>query len=477
MNDAARLEVIVLAAGQGRRMVSRLPKVLHALAGRPMLHHVLDTVAELAPTGLHVVIGHAAEAVRASLPAAADGTGEGPRGTRVHWVEQVEQLGTGHAVGQALPGIADGAIALIVYGDVPLVSARTLEACVAAARNGALALVTAELTDPAELGRIVRDAAGRVRGIVEYRDASPAERAIHEINSGIMALEAGALRQLLAGVEPRNAQGEYYLTDVVGLAVAAGRPVAALPAGAPEEILGVNDRAQLAELERVVQTRAARALFAQGVTIADPARVDIRGRVTAGPDCYVDINVVFEGEVRLGAGVHIGPGVVIRDSILGDGVRVEAHTLIDGAEIAEACTLGPFARLRPGTVLERDVRIGNFVETKKARLGAGSKANHLAYLGDATIGADCNIGAGTVTCNYDGQHKHPTRIGDRVFVGTNSTLVAPLSIETDAFVAAGSTVTATVPAGELAVGRSRQRNIHGWTRPDRRDRAPESDEA
>jgi len=445
-------------------MASRRPKVLHEVAGRPMLVHVLATVAQLQPAAIHIVVGHLADQVRSATA----GTIAALTDASVEWVLQESQRGTGHAVMQALPGVDQDSLVLVVYGDVPLVSARTLRDCLAAAARGGFGLVTAELDDPAELGRIVRNPDGAVLGIVEHRDADAAQRRIREINSGIMALPAAALRRYLGEVRPQNAQGEYYLTDIVALAVAEGRSVEALQASAPEEVLGVNDRLQLAQLERIYQAHAVRELLAQGVSVADPARVDIRGTVTAGPDCFLDVNVVLEGVVRLGSDVHVGPGAVIRNSVLGDGVRVEAHTLIDGAEIADACTLGPFARIRPGTRLESGVRIGNFVETKKTSMGRGSKANHLAYLGDATIGVDCNIGAGTVTCNYDGLSKHPTAIGDRVFVGTNSTLVAPLVIASDAFVAAGSTVTTTVDAGDLAVGRSRQRNIHGWVRPDQR---------
>jgi bifunctional UDP-N-acetylglucosamine pyrophosphorylase/glucosamine-1-phosphate N-acetyltransferase len=464
MSTGAPLEVVVLAAGQGRRMASRRPKVLHALAGQPMLLHVIETVARLSPRAIHVVVGHRADLVREET---ADAIAE-LTDAHVHWVLQTEQRGTGHAVRTAMPGVGNGSRVLVVYGDVPLVSAETLECCVGAAADGALAIVTAEVPDPAELGRIVRCEQGRVRGIVEYRDANESQRAIREINSGIMALDAAAMSRYLADVRPHNAQGEYYLTDVVGLAVADGRPVAGVAAATPEEVLGVNDRLQLAQLERAWQRRAIESLLATGVSMADPSRVDIRGHVTAGQDCFLDVNVVLEGRVALGNDVRVGPGVVIRDSNLGDGVLVEAYTVIDGAEIAEACALGPFARIRPGTRLANGVRIGNFVETKKAVIGAGSKANHLTYLGDATIGADCNIGAGTVTCNYDGIDKHPTTIGDRVFVGTNSTLVAPIVINSDAFVAAGSTITSPVDEGELAVGRGRQRNIRGWTRPDRR---------
>ncbi len=451
------LEVIVLAAGQGTRMNSRLPKVLHPLAGRPLLAHVLETVAQLEPAGIHVVIGHGADLVRKAVATSA------PR-----WVIQEEQLGTGHAVQQALPEIDDAAVVLILCGDVPTVSAATLERCVAGARDGALALVTAELGDPAELGRILRTAEGAVQGIVEYKDATPAERAISEINSGIMAVPAGPLRELLGGIRPDNVQGEYYLTDVVALAVSRGMQVAGLKTERPDEVLGVNDRNQLAVLERRYQLDRAAELMAAGATLADPSRLDVRGTVAVGADCFIDINVVLEGSVVIGRDVTIGPGSVIRDSRLGDGVRVEAHTVVDGARIDAGCSLGPFARIRPGTELGEGVKVGNFVETKKAVLGPGTKANHLTYLGDATLGENCNVGAGTVTCNYDGIEKHTTTIGDRVFVGTNSTLVAPVTLGDDVYVAAGSTITGDVDKGELAVGRGRQRNVQGWVRPDRR---------
>jgi bifunctional UDP-N-acetylglucosamine pyrophosphorylase / glucosamine-1-phosphate N-acetyltransferase len=451
------LEVVVLAAGQGKRMRSSLAKVLHPLAGRPMLRHVLDAVGELRPRRVHVVVGHGAEQVKAAI------------GDEVEWVAQETQRGTGDAVGRALPGIADDAIVLVVYGDVPLITPETLRACVKSAAGGVLSIVTAHFNDPTGLGRIVRDDAGSITGIVEHRDASAAQRRIGEINSGILAMAADRLRALLGRVTADNAQGELYLTDVVGLAVADGIPVTGVAADA-DEVRGVNDRCQLAELERIYQAGSARRLMLAGVSVADPARLDVRGQVHAGRDCFLDINVVLEGRVTLGDRVRVGPGAVIRDAVLGDDVVVHAHTVIDGADLAAGCEVGPFARLRPGTELGAGVRIGNFVETKKTVLGAGSKANHLAYLGDATVGEDCNVGAGTITCNYDGTDKHPTVIGDRVFVGTNSTLVAPLTIESDAFVAAGSTVTARVEAGALAVGRSRQRNVRGWTRPDRRKR-------
>jgi bifunctional UDP-N-acetylglucosamine pyrophosphorylase/glucosamine-1-phosphate N-acetyltransferase len=439
-------------------MRSSLPKVLHCLGGRPLIGHVLDAVAGLRPKAVHVVVGHQADQVKAAV------------GDSVNWVEQSEQRGTGHALGQALPHVDDASVVLMVYGDVPLVNPETLGEAATAAAEGALAIVTAEFDDPAELGRIVRDDSGAVRAIVEHADATPEQRRIREINSGLMALKAGAMKRLLAEIAPHNAQGEYYVTDIVGLAVAGGISVQAIEAQVPEEVAGVNDRVQLAALERYHQRRQAECLMRSGVTIADPDRVDFRGDVSAGEDCFIDVNVVLEGDVQLGCGVSIGAGCVIRDARLGDGVTIHPHTVIDGAIIGEHCEIGPFARLRPGTELDEEVKIGNFVETKKAHLGRGTKASHLTYLGDATLGEGCNVGAGTVTCNYDGISKYPTTIGDGVFVGTNSTLVAPLTIEDEAYIAAGSTITSTVEGGDLGVGRARQRNIKGWTRPDRRSR-------
>ena len=454
------LEVVVLAAGQGTRMRSALPKVLHPIAGRPLLDHVLTTVLNLSPARVHVVVGHGADQVRQTIRA------------DVNWITQSERKGTGHAVMQAMPEVDPASTVLVVYGDVPLVSERTLRSCIRAAQAGALGLVTAEFDDPAELGRILRNGQGAIESIVEYADASAQQRAIREINSGILALNARAMKTLLAEVEPKNAQGEYYLTDLVTLACAHKIEVRGLLAGSQEEVAGVNDRVQLAQLERHHQKALAKNLMRGGVTLADPDRLDIRGTVIAGEDCFIDVNVVLEGRVTLGRRVSIGPGAIIRDSELGDDVRIEAHTLVDGARIGARAGVGPFARIRPGTDLGEEVKIGNFVETKKTRMGRGSKASHLTYLGDATLGEDCNIGAGTVTCNYDGIDKHPTHIGDRVFVGTNSTLVAPIQIDSDAFVGAGSTITVKVGAGELAVGRAKQRNIRGWVRPDRRK--PES---
>ena len=455
------LEIIVLAAGQGTRMSSTFPKVLHRLAGRPLLAHVLDAASQLNAQRIHVVVGYGGEAVREAIRAT------NPE-LDLNWIEQPRQLGTGHAVQQALPAVAQGAEVLVVYGDVPLITPQTLQNCVAKVPVGGLTLVTADVSEPAELGRIMRDGDGAITAIVEFKDAGPEQRAVCEINSGIMAAGPGTLQTLLPRIRADNAQGEYYLTDVVALAVTGNVPVHGIKARCAEEVAGVNDRVQLATLERYYQIDRAQQLMLGGVTIADPARLDIRGEVRAGEDCFIDVNVVLEGRVVLGQGVVIGPGAVICDTELGDGVRVEAHTVIEGALVAADCILGPFARIRPGTELGRGVKIGNFVETKKAVLGAGSKASHLSYLGDATLGEGCNVGAGTVTCNYDGVEKHPTTIGERVFVGTNSTLVAPLIIEDDAYIGAGSTITTRVRQGDLSIGRGRQRNIQGWVRPDER---------
>ena len=388
-------------------------------------------------------------------------------------VNQAEQNGTGHAVSVGLKGLHQAGsetagFVLVLYGDVPLVNLTTLQQAVASARQGHVGLVTADFKDPAQLGRIVRNGDGQIQRIVEYKDADDETRAITEINSGIMALPTERLAGWLDKVTPANNQGEYYLTDVIEMAVREGIIVDGILAANTAEVMGVNDRAQLAELERIYQYQQAQRLMAAGVTIADPARVDIRGDVEAGPDTFIDINVVLSGTVRLGSGVRIGPGAVIEDADIGDNSTVNAHTVVEGAQLKSSVSVGPFARIRPGSVLEDGVKVGNFVETKKAHLGKDSKASHLAYLGDATIGADCNIGAGAITCNYDGIAKHKTQIGDGVFVGTNATMVAPLEIGDGGFVAAGSTVTTQVEPGDLAVGRAKQRNIKGWVRPDQR---------
>ena len=450
------LHVIVLAAGKGSRMKSNIPKVLHQVAGVPMLHRVIAVASELAPQTTHLVLGHGMQQIEASLT---------EQSVTTSTVQQAQQLGTGHAVKLALDHIAEDTVSLVLYGDVPLITGATLARCVAVATAGLVGVVTANFSNPEQLGRILRNDAGSIDAIVEFKDASPAQKAISEINSGILAAPTHLLRGWLQQVQPNNQQGEYYLTDIVRLAVRDGVSVQGLMVDEEQEVMGVNDRAQLAQAERLYQQQQTTALMAQGVTFADPARVDIRGELTCGIDCFVDINTVFIGEVTLGEGVTVGPGAIIENSHIGANVLIKAHTVIEGAQVADACQLGPFARIRPGSEFAEGVKVGNFVETKKARLGAGAKASHLSYLGDATIGAEANIGAGTVTCNYDGVDKHQTTVGDGAFVGTNSTLVAPLEIGANAFVAAGSTVTAKVAPDTLAVGRARQRTITKWLSP------------
>ncbi|MBP9956116.1 MAG: bifunctional UDP-N-acetylglucosamine diphosphorylase/glucosamine-1-phosphate N-acetyltransferase GlmU [Pseudomonas sp.] len=447
------LEIVILAAGQGTRMRSALPKVLHPVAGKAMLGHVIDTARALNPQRIHVVIGHGADAVRERL-AAAD----------LNFVLQEQQLGTGHALAQALPFIQAERV-LVLYGDVPLIEAPTLERLLAQAAPEQLALLTVELADPSGYGRIVRDAAGRVTAIVEQKDASAEQRAIREGNTGILALPGARLADWLGRLSNRNAQGEYYLTDVIAMAVADGLTVATAQPEDAMEVQGANDRLQLSQLERHYQQRAARRLMAQGVTLLDPARFDVRGEVTAGRDVVIDVNVILEGRVVIEDGVEIGAHCVIRNSTLRRGAVVKAHSHLDGAELGEGADCGPFARLRPGSVLGAGAHVGNFVELKNAVMGAGAKAGHLAYLGDAEIGAASNIGAGTITCNYDGANKHRTVIGEDAFIGTNNSLVAPLTIGAGATTAAGSVITSAVPDSALAVGRARQRNIDGWQRP------------
>jgi len=452
--------VIVLAAGKGTRMRSNRAKVLHCIGGLPMISHVLKASLALQPSSVGVVLGHQADAIENHI---------GDIDSRIVRIDQVDQKGTGHAVQVAVAGLPDSAVTLVVYGDVPLIQQQTLEAAIASAEQGNVGLVTSVFADPAQLGRIVRGTDNAIQRIVEFKDATTQEQQICEINSGILAAPTSLLKGWLDQVEPNNQQGEYYLTDIIAMAVADGVAVDGIFATSPVEVIGVNDRVQLAELERAYQQQQVHALMLAGVSFADPQRVDIRGNLTVGRDCFIDINTVFEGEVILADNVHIGPNSIISDSVLGDGVYVKPNTLVEGAVVEKACELGPFARIRPGTELGVGVKIGNFVEVKKSKLARGVKAGHLAYLGDATIGAECNIGAGTVTCNYDGTNKHPTLIGKNVFVGTNSTLVAPLNIGDEAFIAAGSTITKTVENSDLAVGRGKQRNISGWTSPAKRD--------
>jgi bifunctional UDP-N-acetylglucosamine pyrophosphorylase/glucosamine-1-phosphate N-acetyltransferase len=449
-----KLSIVILAAGQGKRMNSDRPKVLQPLAGRPLLGHVIQTAQSLQPAAIHVVYGHGGDQVRAAFA-----------GVEVGWALQAEQLGTGHAVMQAMPSVADDHLVLILYGDVPLIRRETLERLVALAGPRTMSLLTVELPDPTGYGRIVRDASGRVQKIVEQKDANPAQLAIREGNTGVMAVPASLLRQWLGQLRNANAQGEYYLTDIVEMAVAAQVAVEPLVAPTIPEVLGINDRLQLAEVEAEYRRLRARALMQAGVTLADPARIDVRGTLETGRDVFIDVNVVFEGRVTLGNRVHIGPNTLIRDATIGDDTQVFPSCVIESATIGARCNIGPFARTRPHATLADDVHIGNFVEVKNSKLGPGAKANHLAYVGDATVGARVNIGAGTIVANYDGANKHRTEIGDDAHTGSNSVLVAPIVIGAGATVGAGSTVTKDVPAGKLTVARAKAVTLDGWKRP------------
>jgi len=447
------LDIVILAAGQGTRMRSALPKVLHPVAGQSMLGHVIETARGLEPKAIHVVIGHGAEQVRERLVA-----------DDLNFVVQTEQLGTGHAVAQALPELTAERV-LILYGDVPLIEAATLDRLLHKVGPQQLALLTVNLNDPTGYGRIVRDGQGVVQAIVEHKDASPEQKLIAEGNTGILAVPSERLGDWLGRLSNSNAQGEYYLTDVIAMAVADGLTVDTEQPQDAMEVQGANDRIQLAELERHYQLRAARRLMEQGVTLRDPARFDLRGEVSVGRDVLIDVNVILEGRVVIEDGVEIGPNCVIRDSTLRRGAVIKANSHLEGAELGEGADCGPFARLRPGAVLGAKAHVGNFVEVKNSRMGEGAKAGHLAYLGDAEIGARTNIGAGTITCNYDGANKSRTVMGEDVFIGSNSSLVAPVSLGDGATTGAGSVITADVPAGTLALGRARQVLIEGWQRP------------
>jgi bifunctional UDP-N-acetylglucosamine pyrophosphorylase/glucosamine-1-phosphate N-acetyltransferase len=447
------LTVVILAAGQGKRMRSKRPKVLQPLAGRPLLSHVLDTARALDPAAIAVVVGHGGEDVREAC--AAPG---------VTWVEQSEQLGTGHAVMQAMPGIPHEHQVLVLCGDVPLVRSDTLQQLMDQTGSEELGVLTARVADPTGYGRILRDDQGLVRRIVEQVDATAEEQAVDEINSGLMVLPAGRLRGWLNRLGNDNAQGEYYLTDVISMACEEGLAVQGVQADA-DEILGINDKAQLAHVERLFQRRQSDALMAAGVTLADPERIDIRGTLRCGSDVFIDVGVVFEGQVELGDGVHIGAQTVLRNVSLGAGTIVHPFTLMDEVQAGRGCEIGPFTRLRPGAEFADQVKVGNFVEIKKSRIGSGSKVSHLSYVGDATIGRKVNVGAGTITCNYDGANKHQTIIEDEAFIGSGVELVAPVRIGRGATVGAGSTISHEAPDGKLTLERARQRTLEGWQRP------------
>ena len=438
-------------------MRSRLPKVLQPLAGRPLLAHVLECARELDASDVCVVYGHGGEQVRAAFPSSA-----------IRWALQAQQLGTGHAMLQAVPGTPEDNQVLVLFGDVPLLTTATLKTLLDAAQGDDLLVLTVDMKDPTGYGRILRDGE-RVIGIVEEKDASAAQKEIDEINTGVMLCPAARLKQWLGRLSNDNAQGEYYLTDVIAMAVAEGVAVHGVKARNQVEVMGINDRKQLAEAERALQARLVEELMSEGVGFADPARVDIRGKLTCGTDVFIDVNAVFEGEVRLGSGVRVEANNVIRDSTLGNGVVVHPNCHIEGAVAGDDCEIGPFARLRPGAELAENVKVGNFVEIKKSRIADGSKVNHLTYIGDSEIGINVNVGAGTITCNYDGANKHVTKIGDGVFIGSGVNLVAPVEVGSGATVGAGSTITKNVPAEQLTLERSKQLTIKGWKRPTKKN--------
>lgn len=447
------VNVVILAAGQGKRMHSQLPKVLHALAGRSLIGHVMAAASALTPTRVCVVYGHGGESVR-----------EAVSGPDIAFARQEPQLGTGHAVQQAIPSLTQAAVTVVLYGDVPLIRGDTLQRLAAASRDS-VAVLTAELDDPRGYGRIVRGADGAVREIVEEKDATAEQKLIREVNTGLMALPTARLSAWLARLKNDNAQQEYYLTDVVKLALQDGVAVDTVAVSSVWESLGVNSRAQLAQLERVYQREHADKLLERGVALADPDRLDVRGTLTCGRDVRIDVNCVFEGEVSLGDGVDIGANCVLKNVSIAAGARIEPFCHLDSAHIGERCRIGPYARIRPGTRLAEDVHIGNFVEVKASEIAAGSKANHLAYIGDTSIGTNVNVGAGTITCNYDGANKHRTIIEDDVFIGSDTQLVAPVTIRRGATIGAGATITREVPAGALALTRVKQTLIEGWRRP------------
>lgn len=448
------MEVVILAAGQGKRMRSVLPKVLQPIAGKPMLAHVLAAARALEASRICVVYGHGGEVVRERLDA-----------TDLAWARQEPQLGTGHAVQQALPHLSSQGMALVLYGDVPLIGVATLQRLVGAAGVASLGLLTVTLDNPTGYGRIVRDESGRVLRIVEEKDATDAQRAIREVNTGILVAPVECLRNWLGRVGNDNAQGEYYLTDIIGMAVAEGVEIVTVQPDAVAETLGVNSKPQLAELERLHQSMIARRLMDDGVTLIDPARIDVRGELRCGRDVEIDINCVFEGSVVLGDGVRIGANCVIRDTVIGAGTRVAPFSHLDNTLMGEDCIIGPYARTRPGTRLGKDVHVGNFVEIKNSTVADHSKANHLAYVGDADIGQRVNIGAGTITCNYDGVNKYRTVIEDDVFIGSDTQLVAPVRVGRGATLGAGTTLTKDAPAEQLTVSRAKQLSIAGWKKP------------
>ncbi|WP_018982388.1 bifunctional UDP-N-acetylglucosamine diphosphorylase/glucosamine-1-phosphate N-acetyltransferase GlmU [Salinimonas chungwhensis] len=449
--------VVVLAAGKGTRMKSSLPKVLHKVGGVPMVQRIINTVESMQASAVHLVYGHGGDQLQSTVSA-----------DNLNWCLQSEQLGTGHAVQQAADHVKDDEDVLILVGDAPLITQQTLQRLVAVKAACDLALLTVDLDDPTGMGRIVRGSDGNITAIVEHKDATEEQHRIKEINTGMMMMNGADLKRWLGNLSNDNAQGEYYLTDVIAMAAAEGKKIQAAQPDEVIEVEGVNNREHLAKLERALQKWQASALMHGGATLADPARVDIRGKVTTGQDVFIDVNAVFEGTVELGNNVVIGPNCLLKDCKIGDDVTIEANSMIEQAQVDSACTVGPYARLRPGAVMHKGAKVGNFVEMKKTVLGEGAKANHLTYLGDAVVGARANIGAGTITCNYDGVNKSKTVIGTNAFVGSNSSLVAPVEIGDGATVGAGSTITGDVDNDALAVARGRQRNIANWPRPQKK---------
>lgn len=445
--------VVILAAGKGTRMKSSLPKVLHPIAGKPMVQHIINTVNKLGASNIHLIYGHGRDQLQAQLSH-----------NKLSWCLQDQQLGTGHAVQQAVPHVQDNEDVLILVGDAPLIKESTLKQLIEVKQNADLALLTVELEDPTGMGRIIRQGQ-EVKAIVEHKDATDAQRQIKEINTGMMIMAGSDLKRWLGALNNDNAQGEYYLTDVIEMAAQEGKSIQAAQPSSAIEVEGINNRMQLASIERAYQLEQANQLMAQGVSLLDPSRFDIRGEIEVGQDISIDVNVIIEGQVKLGSGVSIGPNCILKDCTIADGATIHANSIVEQAIVGEHCNVGPYARLRPGSELKEQSRVGNFVEMKKTTLGKGSKANHLTYLGDTEVGEGANIGAGTITCNYDGVNKFKTSIGDGAFIGSNSALVAPASIGNNATVGAGSIITKPVEESELAIARAKQRNLNNWERP------------
>ena len=453
-----KVNFVILAAGKGTRMRSSLPKVLHKLSGRSMLGHVVAAVESLGKAKKIIVTGHGAEQVEQQF-----------KSPTTIFTQQKEQLGTGHAVHMAVPELCSDAVVIVLYGDVPLIRPATIQKILAVVTESTMGLLTINLDQPTGYGRIVRNTKGDITEIIEQKDASAEQLKITEVNTGVLALQSSQLSDWLPKITNNNAQGEYYLTDLVAIAREAGVEIISVNPESATEVEGVNNRVQLSQLERAHQRQLAEVIMESGTSLADPARFDQRGDLSAGTDNFIDINCVFNGSVTIGSNVSIGANCQISDSTIGDGVSILPNTIIESSVVGDRAVVGPFARLRPGTKMESDTKVGNFVETKKTLVGKGSKINHLSYVGDAQLGENVNIGAGTITCNYDGVSKHKTDLGDGVFVGSNSTLVAPIKVDKGGFIAAGSTVTTEVPSDSLAVGRAKQRNIKGWKRPTKKE--------